>query len=400
MRSGESRAVRPDAWGFQGAFAGRRVLVTGHTGFKGTWLCEWLVRLGANVAGYSLDPPTDPSLFAYLAAEQEVVHLHGDVRDFASLSRAFAEFEPELVFHLAAQPLVRESYVDPVGTFETNVLGCVALLECVRKSPCARAVLVVTSDKCYENQERQEPYTEEDALGGGDPYSSSKACQDLVTTSYRKSFFGPQSATVVASARAGNVIGGGDWAVDRLIPDCVRALEQGLPIRLRNPRARRPWQHVLDCLSGYLALAEKMLDVGHEYEGPWNFGPDTAEGLAVEEIVAMFVDAWGRRQSTVVESVGPELPEARLLALDSSKARGRLGWSPAWGMGEAVLRTAGWYRAWAEWATDEERGRGLRRRTLDDIAAYIESARMLGLAWAVDGPELAGHTQGLSTRHE
>ena len=359
---------------FGGAYTGRRVLVTGDTGFKGSWLCAWLSDLGANVAGYALAPPTTPSLFDLIGLDGEVAHVAGDVRDLAALSAAIAVCRPEIVFHLAAQPLVRPSYDDPRGTFETNVMGVVNLLEAVRVCPSVRVVVNVTSDKCYENCETTVAYREDDALGGYDPYSASKGASELVTAAYRRSFFGCDSAVCVATARAGNVIGGGDWATDRLVPDCVRAIAAGHEIVVRHPAAVRPWQHVLESLAGYLWLGARLLADGHACEGAWNFGPAAGATISVAELVREFVAAYGTGSWRAADD-RERIHEAGLLLLDCTKSRDELGWTAVWDARAAVTRTAAWYRGWAAGAAD------LRGALEADIADYVRAAGALGLPW-------------------
>lgn len=361
---------------FGGAYAGRRVLVTGHTGFKGSWLCEWLLALGAEVSGFALEPPTDPSLFVELDLARRVArHRIGDVRDLAQLRASVVEASPEVVFHLAAQPLVRQSYDEPAQTYATNVMGTVNLLESVRSCDSIRAVVNVTSDKCYENRETGQAYRETDAMGGWDPYSSSKGCSELVTAAYRRSFFGEGSDVRVASARAGNVIGGGDWAADRIVPDCVRALAAERPVIVRNPDAVRPWQHVLEPLAGYLLLGSRLLGGDASFDGPWNFGPADGGSVRVREVVEAMIAAWGSGSWTTPDDAGPQPHEAHLLALDITKARGELGWRPLYDVRQAVGATAGWYAA-------RHLGGDVGQLTRADIEAYAEAATEVGAAWA------------------
>jgi CDP-glucose 4,6-dehydratase len=324
----------------------RKVFLTGHTGFKGSWLSLWLQRLGAKVAGFALDPPTDPSLFQSARVAEAMTDLRGDVRDLPALQAALSRERPEVVFHLAAQPLVRASYAQPVETFATNVLGTVHLLEAVRHVDSVRAVVVVTSDKCYENQEWPWGYRESEALGGHDPYSASKACAELATAAFRRSFL---SASIqgrqigVASARAGNVVGGGDWATDRILPDAVRAILSGNPLVVRRPHAIRPWQHVLEPLCGYLMLAEKLHAEPHRWSSAWNFGPADDDTVPVKELLDRFFAHWGGGSwQSASETTGPH--EAGLLRLDCSKARTLLGWRMAMGLDKTVALTAQWYR--------------------------------------------------------
>ncbi len=328
-------------------WSGKKVLVTGHTGFKGSWLSIWLNMLGADVAGYALEPLTLNDNFVLSSIGAQMRHEIGDIRDFQRLGRFIDSFRPEIVFHLAAQPLVRESYNSPRETYEVNVCGTVNLLECCRLSDSVRVVVNVTSDKCYENREWVWGYRENDRLGGYDPYSSSKACSEMVTEAYRRSFFDPQDfarhGKSLASARAGNVFGGGDWQVDRIVPDCVRHLERGEAVAVRNPHALRPWQHVLEPLSGYLLLAERMSGDPSPYAGAWNFGPEDSSFLSVGTLVDNVVKAWG---SGIWEdrSLPGAVHEAHLLKLDIAKARALLGWSPVWDIERAVAETVHWYR--------------------------------------------------------
>lgn len=354
--------IRRDFW------AGKRVLVTGHTGFKGSWLTLWLKMLGARVSGYALAPPTDPSLWHQLGLEGEIESHLADVRDLPALVRVFAQVQPEVVFHLAAQSLVRPSYSDPVATYATNVMGTVHLLEAVRKTPGVRVVVNVTSDKCYENQEWTRGYREDDPMGGRDPYSSSKGCAELVTAAYRSSFFcGEAEGAALASVRAGNVIGGGDWAADRLVPDFVRATQRGQKVRIRNPRATRPWQHVLEPLYGYLSLAELLWDEGHEFAGGWNFGPADEDAVPVENVVSTLASLWGEPAGWTADP-GPHPHEAHFLKLDSSKSRNQLQWRPRLDLQTALKWTIEWYKG----ATDEADARTL---CLRQIESYEELAR-------------------------
>lgn len=327
---------------------GKGVVVTGHTGFKGAWLSLWLQRLGARVTGYALASPTTPSLFGLLRLGTRIHSVEGDVRDLTGLKAVMARARPQIVFHLAAQSLVRAGYRDPLYTYSTNVMGTVSVLEAVRQIGGVRVLINITSDKCYENQEQRRVHREEDALGGRDPYSSSKACAELVTAAYRESFFseagksGPNLA--VASARAGNVLGGGDWAEDRLIPDSIRALARGEPIRIRNPDAVRPWQHVLEPLRGYLLLAEKLWSDGAAFSGAWNFGPGDENARAVSEVVERLVHRWGGAASWIPDE-GANPHEAKYLRLDSSKAQRLLGWACRLNIDETLEWVVNWYRA-------------------------------------------------------
>lgn len=324
------------------AFNNRRVLVTGHTGFKGAWLTIWLQALGADTYGLAL-PPDEPSLFASAQLDETSEQAYGDVRDPDTLSQAFSSYEPEIVFHLAAQSLVRRGYERPVETYQTNVMGTVNLLEAVRQSSSVQAVVVVSSDKCYENRETLWSYRETDPVGGHDPYSSSKGCAELVTAAYRRSFFGNgPTGPFVATARAGNVIGGGDWSDDRLVPDIVRAITSDEPIVVRNPNSVRPWQHVLEPLRGYLMLAASLLAGGPGFAEEWNFGPNSDEVLTVEDLTRAVIDAWGKG-SMVVSPENDPPHEASLLRLDISKARQLLGYRPLIDSQDAVEMTVRWY---------------------------------------------------------
>ena len=365
--------------GLAEGYGGRAVFVTGHTGFKGSWLTEWLSNLGADVTGYALDPPTEPSLFQALALGDRVHSVAADVRDRDRLVAAVQSAQPSVIFHLAARAVVRRAYEEPRDTFETNVMGTVNVLEAARACSSVVAVVVVTSDKVYENPETGHAFRETDALGGRDPYAASKAGAEMVTAAYRDSFFADGAA--IASVRAGNVIGGGDWAADRIIPDSVRALVAGEPIVVRNPDAVRPWQHVLEPLSGYLRLGSLLLDHGQRYAGAWNFGP-TEQGSEkpVRWVVERFLNAWGSGSWTSPNDSQGQPHEAQRLSLDSGKAREQLQWAPVWEAPVAVERTAAWYREYY-------RAPDLARDLVDhDLQAYQDAARQLGLRW-VDGEE-------------
>ncbi|NIV17359.1 MAG: CDP-glucose 4,6-dehydratase [Woeseiaceae bacterium] len=333
--------MNPEFW------RGKRVLLTGHTGFKGSWLSLWLQDLGADVYGYSIDVPTSPSLYETAAVRDGMTSTTGDVRDLDSLTAFMKSARPEVVIHLAAQSLVRRSYADPAETYGTNVLGTVNVLEAVRKVGQVRVVIIVTSDKCYANQEREQGYREDEPMGGYDPYSSSKGCAELVTSAYTNSFFNPASfdehGTAVASVRAGNVIGGGDWAEDRLIPDVVAALRTGAVPAVRNPDAVRPWQFVLDPLNGYLMLAESLWNDGPNFAGAWNFGPDDGDTQKVGSVVAELSQQWGGNGGWD-RNRGDHPHEANFLKLDSSKARTALSWSPKLPLGTALAWIADWYK--------------------------------------------------------
>jgi CDP-glucose 4,6-dehydratase len=344
---------------------GKRVLLTGHTGFKGSWASLWLQELGAEVTGFALPPPTDPSLFEQADVASGMASRIGDIRDYGVLEHCLAEVRPEIVLHMAAQPLVRLSYQIPVETYATNVMGTVHLLEAIRQLGGVRAVVNITSDKCYENREHLRGYREEDPMGGHDPYSNSKGCAELVTASYRNSFFSKveDGHCALASARAGNVIGGGDWAADRLVPDLLASFAQGETVEIRNPQAIRPWQHVLEPLSGYLELAERLFLDGSAYAEAWNFGPDTADEKPVQYIVEKLVQYWGPGAAWRHDT-DTHPHEANFLKLDCSKAHQRLGWHPAWGLDETLQRIVRWHKAWL---ADEN----MRACTLAEINDYM-----------------------------
>ena len=348
---------------------GRRVFLTGHTGFKGSWLTLWLHALGARVTGYSLAPPSEPNLFTLAGCDALLHSVLADVRDLERLSFEMAAAKPEVVIHLAAQPLVRESFERPVETYQVNVLGTVNLLESVRRTPGVRAVVNVTTDKCYQNMESPSGYREEDRLGGYDPYASSKACSELVTEAYRSSYFNPadypRHRTALATARAGNVIGGGDWAADRLVPDCLRALLGGKEITLRNPGAIRPWQHVLEPLSGYLRLASLLAQAGIGYSGAWNFGPAAGDAMPVGWIAQRLCEGWGGASALRLD-VGEQPHETSCLRLDSAKAQEGLGWRPRWGLDTALTQIIDWTKAY-------QRGEGMHEVSRRQIACYEET---------------------------
>ncbi len=360
---------------FHNAFQDQRVLVTGHTGFKGSWLSLWLAELGAQVIGYSLEPPTQPDNFSACRLSERLTDLRGDVRDLDKLQETFERYAPQAVFHLAAQPLVRQSYAQPVETFAANGMGTVNVLEAARGCPSVRAVVCITSDKVYENLERLQGYVETDRLGGRDPYSASKAMAELAIAAYRQSFFAGAGSPLVASARAGNVIGGGDWGADRLVPDCVRALTQGRPVGLRNPASRRPWQFILEPLSGYLWLAARLLEGKRDLAEAWNFGPPESTPVSVGELAAKLVELWGA--GSLEMQPQPQAPhEAGMLSLSWEKAARRLAWQPVYNWETALAETVSWYQTYYESA-----GQDLYDTCVKQVQTYTEQARALGLAW-------------------
>jgi len=353
---------------FSDIYQGKKVLLTGHTGFKGSWLAFWLQRLGADVCGYSLPAPTEPSHWSLL--NLDIRSEIADIRDVQRLENVFCGFQPEVVFHLAAQPLVRASYRDPIETYSTNVMGTLNVLEMCRKTESVRAVVNVTSDKCYENREWKRGYCEDDPMGGHDPYSSSKGCSELLTASYRKSFFnnamfGKTHHVLLASCRAGNVVGGGDWAEDRLIPDIMRATADGKPVEIRNPSATRPWQHVLEALSGYLLVGQRLLENKPQYAEGWNFGPAEESDFPVSKVVENTKRYWDRIDYRLVQTAGAP-QEAALLKLNCTKAREQLGWTSAWDNATTFKRTIDWYREYYENGTV---------RTDSDLIAYVDGSR-------------------------
>jgi len=374
-------------------YRNKTVLVTGHTGFVGSWLCLWLKRLGARVVGYALDPPTEPSLFnAATIGERIDRHIIGDVRDRRKLLSIVRQCNPEIVFHLAAQPLVRLSYAQPALTFETNVLGTVNVLEAIRAVPGVRAAVIVTSDKCYEDRDWVYGYRETDMLGGYDPYSSSKACTELVVASYRQSFFNGRrpsecDSTAIATVRAGNIIGGGDWGEDRLLPDCVRALSKGRTIGIRNPDALRPWQFVLEPVSGYLWLGALLHRYPSEYVGAWNLGPHHDPAITVEQLVQMFLDCWGRGTYEIYQE--DALHEAGVLRLDTSKANALMAWRPVYSIYDAVRQTAAWYQDF--YANDAVRAFDV---TMSQINEYAQAASAKCIPWGEEDLHALSNAQG------
>lgn len=360
----------------ENAYRGKRVLLTGHTGFKGSWLSLWLNRLGANVTGLSIDIPTKPSLFAIAEVEHVIDHRFGDIRDAELVRTLIDEIQPDIVFHLAAQPLVRLSYSEPIETLSTNVLGTAIVLEAVRAAERHCSVVVVTSDKCYDNDGRRAGYRESDPMGGHDPYSMSKGAAELVVASWRDSYFSkPDSYVRLASGRAGNVIGGGDWAEDRIITDCVDALSRNVPIGVRNPLATRPWQHVLEPLSGYLWLGALLMK-GEAVCTGWNFGPDEDNVRNVNALVQQLIGEWG--QGTLSQRSEADAPqEAFALSLNIDKAKAELGWRPVWEFERTIAEVAHWYKAWLAGSTD------MRAMTLAQIEQYERDAATQAIAWAV-----------------
>ncbi len=349
-------------------WAGKTVLLTGHTGFKGSWLALWLHKMGANLIGVSLEPPTSPSLFEVAAISQSMKSISGDIRDLSLLQSIVKKHKPEIVIHMAAQSLVKHSYTDPIETYSSNVMGTVNVLEAIRTMGVGlvRSVVIVTSDKCYENKEWHWGYRENERMGGKDPYSNSKGCAELVTSSFRDSFFNVNSyqehGVAVASVRAGNVIGGGDWAQDRLIPDMIKAIEKGVPVQIRNPNAIRPWQHVLEPISGYMLLAENLWNDGKKYAGGWNFGPSDESAKNVLEIVKHIVNLWGDGASWELDG-GEHQHEANYLKLDCSKAKNELGFAPKLNLMDSIEWTVDWFKAY-------QQQNNMHQFTLDQIDGY------------------------------
>lgn len=353
---------------FSDVYRGKRILLTGHTGFKGSWLALWLTELGADVTGVSLPPETQPNHWDLL--DLKIEDHRAEIRDFEAISKIVAETKPEIVFHLAAQPLVRRSYRDPLETWSTNVMGTANVLEACRHTPSVQAIVVITTDKCYENNEWLWGYREIDRLGGHDPYSASKAGAELVAASYRSAFFNTETSPLLATARAGNVIGGGDWSEDRLIPDLVRATANKESLEIRSPNATRPWQHVLEPLSGYLLLGQKLLEYNNDCAAPWNFGPEPEGNRAVAEILDKLSLYWPDMHWHMKEKAQPH--EATLLYLDSSKARSQLQWQPVWNIEMTLAKTAEWYRAW------------LGKESVvssQQLAQYLDAAHAANVSW-------------------
>jgi CDP-glucose 4,6-dehydratase len=354
--------IDPDFW------HGKRVLLTGHTGFKGSWLSLWLQSMGSSLRGIALDPPTTPALFDVALVAEGMEHRIVDIRDFAAVKAQINEFQPEIVIHMAAQPLVRYSYQEPIETYATNVMGTVHVLEAARHAGSVKAVVNVTTDKCYENHEWVWGYRENEPMGGHDPYSSSKGCSELVTSAYRRSFF-DQAGITLASVRAGNVIGGGDWSVDRLIPDVLRAFEVNTAVVVRSPDAIRPWQHVLEPLSGYLLLAQALYEEGEKYSSGWNFGPNDEDAKPVQWIVEQMTSKWGGEASWTLDN-GDHPHEANYLKLDISKAKSQLDWKPVWNLDQALEKIVDWHKAWLE-------GSNMRTLCEQQITAHQSGIQIL-----------------------
>ena len=360
---------------FGNFFKDKKILVTGHTGFQGSWLTLWLKLLGAKVIGYSLPPPTKPSLFESLELENDITHIIADIRNLDELKRAISSNEPDLIFHLAAQSLVRESYEKPVETFSTNILGTVNVLDCIRNSTTVKGCIVYTSDKSYENVGTKQVYTENDRLGGNDPYSASKASSEIVTTAYRNSFFGKVSSPRIATIRAGNVIGGGDWSKDRLIPDFVRAVINKQKINVRNPEHTRPWQFVLEPLSGILWLAVKMIEES-KFSEAWNFGPSSdSKQFTVKMMLKAISTEWGINESIMEENTNNELHEDKFLNIDSSKAEKFLGLKLVYNLQETITETVSWYKHFTEQKNE------IKNFSIEQIKNYTDHAKQLNLSW-------------------
>lgn len=353
---------------FSGIYKGKTVLVTGHTGFKGSWLCFWLKAMGAKVVGFSLPAPTNPSHFELL--KLDMVSVIGDIRDEKALGKVFMDHKPEIVFHMAAQPLVRLSYQEPVETFESNIMGTIKVFEACRRASSVKAIVNITSDKCYENKEWTWGYRENEPMGGHDPYSASKGCAELVAASYRRSFF-EKEGKLMACVRSGNVIGGGDWAADRLIPDIMKAASQNEVVKIRNPHSTRPWQHVLEPLSGYLLVGQKLLEGKKEVAEAWNFGPVDNRAIPVLEVTKIISEQWNKVKFEI-ETFATQPHEAKLLKLDCSKAQDELKWRSVWSSKETLNSTTNWYRTFYE---------NKKIETLKDLNQYVEKAKSLDLSW-------------------
>ena len=349
--------IEPSFW------EGRKVFLTGHTGFKGSWFTLWLHQMGAKVTGYALEPPTKPAIFTEAKVETALEqHILGDIRDLDKLTQAIQQAHPTIVIHMAAQPLVRDSYSDPVGTYASNVMGTVHLLEAVRQTPSVKAVLNITTDKCYENKEWIWGYRENEPMGGHDPYSSSKGCAELVSSSYRHSFL-RESGIALATARAGNVIGGGDWAKDRIVPDAMRAFIAKQPLQVRNPAAVRPWQHVLEPLAGYLQLCQQLISAPESFSESWNFGPGEEDAQPVSHLADIMAKSWGEGAQWQQEGIKKQPHEAQYLKLDCTKAKTRLQWSRQWQLEQALQQSVAWYKAWY-------RGVDMNQFTLKQMTDY------------------------------
>ena len=354
---------------FSDIYRGSSVFLTGHTGFKGTWMSLWLKMLGADVTGVALDPSSKPCHWDLI--DLDMVDNRFDIREAQKLTESINIAKPKIVFHFAAQPLVRHSYIDPLSTWSSNVMGTANLLEACRQQPSVKAIVVISSDKCYENNEWLWGYRENDRLGGYDPYSASKACTELVVGSYRNAFFSTPESPLLASARAGNVIGGGDWSMDRLIPDIVRSVSEGKSLKIRSPKSTRPWQHVLESLSGYLLLGQNLLQGRRELAEPWNFGPAQEGNREVEGVLSSMKKVWPALDWEIEQSAQPH--EASLLYLDSSKAREAIGWRPVWSIDKSIEVTASWYRAFVE------QNKVISCAQLEE---YIKEAQSLDVEWS------------------
>ncbi len=363
---------------FKGLFKNKKVLITGHTGFKGSWFTLWLKLMGADVIGYSLKPPTNPSLFKILKLKDKIKHIEADIRNLKNLKKVIKYYKPEIIFHLAAVSLVKFSYNNPLLTYETNVIGTINLFEAVRESESVRVVINVTSDKCYENNEWIYSYRENDKMGGFDPYSSSKGCSELITAAYRNSFFNNKKSIIpLSSVRAGNIIGGGDWSSDRLIPDCIRALTDNKEIIIRNPQSIRPWQLVLEPISGYLLLAYYMYTNPYDFNSGWNFGPLDSKILTVKDVVDRVIKKWGCGLVKVVKDESKH--EAKLLRLDIGKSQNYLGWRPVYDAENAIEQAIEWYKTYYNNTSDSS----IEQFTNSQIYKYIKNAKESGLEWAI-----------------